>query len=72
MTKKTPLLTEQLRQAILDCGETQSDVCRATGIDKSALSRFMSGERGVSMENLNILGQYLGLDLVPRRQPKRR
>lgn len=59
----TPL-TEQLRQAVLNCGETQYAVCKATGIDRTALSRFINGERGVSMKVLDTLGEYLGLRIV--------
>jgi hypothetical protein len=39
-------------------------VCKATGIDKTALLRFVTGERGVSMEVMNTLGEYLGLQIV--------
>jgi len=70
MSKKHLSLTEQLRQAIETCGESRYAVAKATGIDQSALSRFMSGERGVSMRNLDALGEYLGLELLPKRRPK--
>lgn len=70
MSKKRLLLTEQLRQAVVNCGESQYAICRATGIDKASLSRFVSGERGVSMTALDALGQYLGLELVAKRRPK--
>jgi transcriptional regulator with XRE-family HTH domain len=64
MKRKRAKLTEQLRQAVLNCGETQYAVCKATGIDKTALSRFINGERGVSMKVLDTLGEYLGLQIV--------
>ena len=64
MKRKHTPLTEQLRQAVLNCGETQYAVCKATGIDKTALSRFINGERGVSMKVLDTLGEYLGLRIV--------
>jgi len=64
MKRKYTPLTEQLRQAVLNCGETQYAVCKATGIDKTALSRFINGERGVSMKVLDTLGEYLGLRIV--------
>jgi len=57
-------LTDQLRQAVLNCGQSQYAICKATGIDKSALFRFVTGERGVSMEVMNTLGEYLGLRIV--------
>lgn len=64
MERKYTPLTEQLRQAVLNCGQTQYALCKATGIDKTALSRFINGERGVSMKVLNTLGEYLGLRIV--------
>ncbi|MCE5268282.1 MAG: helix-turn-helix domain-containing protein [Planctomycetaceae bacterium] len=64
MKHKHTLLTDQLRHAILNSGQSQYAICKATGIDKTALSRFVNGERGVSMEVLNTLGEYLGLRIV--------
>jgi transcriptional regulator with XRE-family HTH domain len=71
MKRKYTPLTEQLRHAVLNCGQTQYALCKATGIDKTALSRFINGERGVSMQVLDKLGEYLGLWIVTDR-PKNR
>ena len=57
-------LTDELRAAVAGCGMTLGDLTRATGIDKSALSRFVNGERGLSMEAMDALGQCLGLSIV--------
>ncbi len=57
-------LTDQLRQAVADSGRTLGEFSRGTGIDKTALSRFVNGERGVSMESLDAIGDYLDLRLV--------
>ena len=64
MKQKHLPLTDQLRQAVLNCGQSQYAICKATGIDKTALFRFVTGERGVSMEVMNTLGEYLGLRIV--------
>ena len=64
MKQKYTPLDDQLRQAVLNCGQSQYAICKATGIDKTALSRFINGERGVSMEVMNTLGEYLGLRIV--------
>ena len=47
-TKAAEKLTDQLRRIVTDSGKTLGQITRDTGIDKSALSRFLSGERGVS------------------------
>jgi len=62
--KKSAKLTDQLRAAVVESGLTLGQITRDTGIDKSALSRFVNGERGVSMEALDKVGEYLGLRIV--------
>jgi len=64
MKRKYTPLTEQLRHAVLNCAQTQYALSKATGIDKTAMSRFINGERGVSMQVLDKLGEYLGLRIV--------
>lgn len=64
MAKKPPKkLTDQLRQAIDACGLTRYEIAKRTGIDESALAKFYNGHRGLSMEALNALGEYLQLTL---------
>ena len=73
MAKKKPTrekLTDQVRQAIEDCDETRYAICKATGLDNATLCRFVSGERGLSMEALDTLAEYLELDIVCRRISK--
>ena len=58
MTKKPSLnLTDQLRAAVAQSGMTLGELSRTTGIAKSALSRFVNGERGVSMEAMDAIGR---------------
>ncbi|HTQ38064.1 MAG TPA: helix-turn-helix transcriptional regulator [Pirellulales bacterium] len=57
-------LTDQLRQAIDDCGLTRYEIAMRTGIDESALAKFYNGRRGLSMEALNALGEFLHLKIV--------
>jgi plasmid maintenance system antidote protein VapI len=64
MMKELLPLTEQLRQAILESGQTRYAIAKATGIGQDVLSRFVRGERGLSMESLDKLGLYLGLRIV--------
>jgi transcriptional regulator with XRE-family HTH domain len=66
MAKK---LTDQLRQAIDDSGLTRYQIAKATGIDESALAKFYNGQRGLSMEALNALGEFLQLKITLGRRP---
>ena len=56
-------LTDQLRQAIDDCGLTRYEIAKRSGVDESALAKFYNGHRGLSMEALNALGECLQLTI---------
>ena len=74
--KRRKKLSEQLRQAVNECGMSRNAIARATGIDKGALSRFVHGERGLSLATLDLLGEVLGLrvmaDAPAKKKAKRR
>jgi DNA transposition AAA+ family ATPase len=67
--KRITKLTDQLRQAIDDCGLTRYEIAKHTGIDESALAKFYNGHRGLSMEALNALGEFLELKIILGRKP---
>lgn len=70
MAKKRPAkLTDQLRKAIDDSGLTRYRISKETGISEATLSKFYLGQRGLSMEALNALGECLQLTLVLGRKP---
>jgi plasmid maintenance system antidote protein VapI len=62
------LFTEQLRRAIRDCGMSRYALWKATGISQSLLSRFMSGQRGLTTDSVDKLVDVLGLTLTPRKK----
>ena len=68
MNRHTPL-TDQLRRAIKTCGKTRYAISMETGIGQDTLSLFVNGKRGVSMDVLDRLGEYLGLELRPIGKP---
>ena len=61
---------DQLRQAIRDTKETPYAIGKASGIDKSQISRMLSGERDPRIGTVERLADYLGYELVLR--PKAR
>jgi transcriptional regulator with XRE-family HTH domain len=65
-------LSDQIRQAVEQCGETRYAIAKATGIDQSTLSRFVSGERGLPMNTLDRLADYLGLTITMKSQRRRK
>jgi len=68
--KRSNLLTDQLRQAIDDSGLTRYRIAKETGISESALAQFYNGHRGLSMEALNALGEFLQLTIHLGRKPE--
>jgi transcriptional regulator with XRE-family HTH domain len=64
MTKHTAF-DEQLRRAIDASGMSRRAISKATGIDESNLSKFMSGKAGLSVEGINNICKLIGAKLVP-------
>jgi transcriptional regulator with XRE-family HTH domain len=67
--KRTRALTDQLRQVIDDSGLTRYRLAKQTGISESALAQFYNGHRGLSMDALNALGEFLKLTITLGRKP---
>lgn len=63
--KPTKKLSDQIRQAIDDSGISRYRIAHDTGIDESALAKFFNGQRGLSLDAIDRLGQYLRLRIVP-------
>jgi predicted XRE-type DNA-binding protein len=66
----TESFSDQLRRAISQSGLSQYAICKATGINKANLSRFMRGETGLEMANTDKIVAMLGLKLEARRRPQ--
>lgn len=64
---------EQLRKAIRVSGISRYRIYKATGIDQGQLSKLMIGKAGLSMENVEKLVDFLGLEIIVRlrKRPKR-
>ncbi len=63
-------LLDEIRDAIEASGKTRYRIAQESGIAESVLSRLMSGERGLSIDTLEQMADYLGLEIIIR--PKRR
>ena len=63
-TRRKAKVSEQVRRLVKSCGMTRYQLSKLTGIDQSALSRFVSGERGLSSQALDTLGELLDLEVV--------
>ena len=67
MAKKSaiPAVSEALKRAILAYPASLSETARRSGVDVAALSRFVRGERGLTIESVDKLAATLKLELRP-------
>lgn len=68
--KPIPKLSDQIRAAVGTSGVSAYRISAETGIDKAALSRFVSGERGLSLDSIDVLAGYLKLTIVSPKRSK--
>ena len=62
-------ITEQVRQAVIDSGETHYRVGKESGVDTRVLDRFVNGETDDIMgRNIDKLADYLGLELCRKKR----
>jgi hypothetical protein len=63
--------TEQLQDAIRDCGRSRYALSRETGIGQDHLCRFLNGSKRLLMETIDVLFDALDLEIVVRPRRKR-
>lgn len=64
MARKPKPLSDQLRRAIRESDLSRYAICKATGIDQSAMSKFLAGRVGLGLASVDRLADFLGLKLV--------
>lgn len=69
-SSKRPTISEQLKSAISEYGDTPYALAKASGVSQAALSRFINGERGLTLDSVEKLCEVLGLELQPAGQVK--
>jgi ribosome-binding protein aMBF1 (putative translation factor) len=68
MGKKKLALTDEIRHAIDASGMSRYRICKTLSIAESVLSRFMSGEAGLSLGTLDRLAELLDMHLASVRE----
>lgn len=63
---KEQTVSAQLRQFILNSGHTRYRICAEAGLEQSSISRFVHGKSSVSLEAVDALAEFLGLELKQR------
>ena len=59
-------LSDQIRAAVTAREFSRYRIAKETGISESTLSRFMSGERGLTTSALDTLAAFLDLHITSR------
>ena len=72
MKKKPKRFSDQLRQAVEQSDQSRYAIHLATGIDESVLSKFVRGLRGLQMDTVDTLCEYLGLRLTADKTIKKK
>ncbi|MFI5456830.1 MAG: helix-turn-helix domain-containing protein [Isosphaerales bacterium] len=62
--------SDRLRRAIRESAISRYVISGRTGIAQSTLSKFVHGERGLSLGSIDRLMDCLGLEIQPRRKRK--
>jgi transcriptional regulator with XRE-family HTH domain len=57
-------LIDQLKEKIRQDGRSLNQIGKASGVDAARLSRFLSGQRGLSIEAIDSLFKVLRLQVV--------
>src|SRR6476469_2737154 len=66
--REEPGLIDQLKDAIRQSGRTLYRLSKESGIGHDRLSRFVRGERGLSLEAADAIFRTLGLRVTPTAQ----
>ena len=61
--------SDQLRRLVRESPVSRYQIAKDTGIAESTLSVFIRGERGLSIESIDKLYEYLGLKPLERKGP---
>ena len=71
MAKQRLKLSDQIRRAVSASGLSRYRISKEIGVAESTMSRFMSGQGGLSLANLDALTDLLGLEIAAPQRPKK-
>lgn len=66
--RKYETVTETLQRMIHESGKTLTEIGKAVGVDHGRLSRFLSGDRSLTLPAVDRLAKYFGLKLTKARK----
>ena len=72
MAKHPRTVSDQLRAAIEAAPVSRYRIAKETGLEQSALSRFVRGKAGLDLSTVDRLAEYLGLELMAKQHDSRK
>ena len=67
---KSKPFSDQIRERVEASGRSRYAICKAIGFNQGAMSRFMSGKGGLSLDVLDRLAELLGLTVAVKPETK--
>lgn len=66
-------LLDEIRRAVDTSGKTRYRIAKESGVSAGQLSRLVNGERGMTVETIERLAEYLGLkiSIQPKNKTKK-
>ena len=61
-------LAGQLRKAIKESGLTPYRIATDANVDRAIMTRFVNGDRGLTLDTASRIAEFLGLELRPARK----
>ena len=59
-------ISDILRRAIVESGESLSSLERATGVPRASIMRFVRGDQSLRLDKADRLAEHFGFELVKR------
>jgi transcriptional regulator with XRE-family HTH domain len=69
MTKRE-IITGAVKRAVRKSGQSLYSICKATGLNEDALSRFMRGQTSMRLDLADKLAAYFGIECRQTRPGK--
>lgn len=64
-------ISQTLREKVIESGLSQFQLYRESGVNRVSIGRFLAGRTGLSMEQLDMLAVYFGLELRPAKAKRK-
>ena len=67
-----PKLSEVIRRSMKNSGLSLYRIAKDTGVGYTIVHGFYHGDRGLRLSSAEVLAEYLGLELQPKKVSRRR